>query len=735
MKKSVKIILIILLFAFVAIISFTTYSLILVSGVKIDDKKLINLSGGYVFYDKNGKISKEYSDNKEITEFKNIPKNLVNAFIATEDKRFYKHNGIDVKGVFRATFNNIKSFSLKEGASTISQQLIKNTHLSSEKTIKRKLLEFKLALDLEKKYSKNEILEKYLNTIYFGENCYGISSASKHYFNKIPEDLTLNECAALAGLVKAPSAYSPANNTEKFNSRKNVVLKSMLEQKYITAKEYDNCVKTEVQTTNSTRLKENYFDLAEKNAAKILERYPLSAYQKINVYTYYDDKIQECVIQNFNICEECNKTVTLCDKNNNICAYASDIPDQKRSVGSTIKPILVYAPAIEENVVYPCSKILDEKINIGGYTPSNYNDKYYGYVSVKKSLEKSLNSCAVKLLNYTGIEKSIEYAKKTGVEFTDDDNNLAIALGATQTGSTLSEITSAYNVFLNKGTHKKQSIISKITINGQIVYQNKQESTNVFGEDTTYIINNMTKSVVKEGTAKKLSFLDFPLCAKTGTVGNKQGNTDAYCISYNPDYVIGVRFSQKSDKMLNNDITGGTYPASLSYNIWKDLSSQNEFKDFDNCEKVIKLKIDRTKYEQENEVYIANEHSSEKDKIEQLFKTSYIPPQLSVYDFNNFEKPKMTVFNNRIEFNLCLTESQEIKIFKIFGKEKALVYDSFVNSGRNKFIDNDVTENEVYEYSYIPYYIENGKEILGTEIVLGKIKSSEISTDDWWIYD
>ena len=230
MKKTIKIFLIVIFSIFLIVSAFLLFFHITLIDVKFDKNRLINLNHTVTCYDSNGEIFSVESNGVSVSDNEEIPEHTKQAFISIEDKRFYKHNGIDFKGLLRATFNNIKSFSLKEGASTISQQLIKNTHLSNEKTLKRKFSEIKLTRELEKQYDKNKILETYLNTIYFGDGCYGITTASKHYFNKSPSELNINESAVLAGIIKAPSNYSPVNNYEKCFERKNLVLKEMLAQ-------------------------------------------------------------------------------------------------------------------------------------------------------------------------------------------------------------------------------------------------------------------------------------------------------------------------------------------------------------------------------------------------------------------------------------------------------------------------------------------------------------------------
>ncbi len=215
MKKVFKVFLLTIGVFILLLISGYFFYYSLTYNAKIDENKLISLARSIVYYYESGEKMEETSNNTKVISIDELNNYTINAFVAVEDKRFYEHNGIDFKRLLSATINNVKSLSFKEGASTITQQLIKNTHLSSKKTITRKLTEINLAKKLEKKYSKKQILEMYLNTIYFGDNCYGITAASEHYFNKSPKDLSVNESAVLAGIIKAPSHYSPFVDEEK----------------------------------------------------------------------------------------------------------------------------------------------------------------------------------------------------------------------------------------------------------------------------------------------------------------------------------------------------------------------------------------------------------------------------------------------------------------------------------------------------------------------------------------
>lgn len=723
MNKGLKITIAIFAAILALILAAFAYYFIVTSKYSLDEKKLVNLDRSTVFLDGEENVVQEEFNGISVTDLSDMPEFTANAFIAIEDKRFYKHGGTDVKALFRATLNNVKTASFKEGASTISQQLIKNTHLSNEKTLKRKLIEIKLSRKLEKKYDKAEILEKYLNTIYFGENCYGITRAAKTYFDKTPAELSVNESAALAGIIKAPSVYSPFINEEKCNQRKNVVLKAMYEQDYITKAEFDVLKNENVSVTEQKNARYDFLCLAKKEIRDFVNANAYKA-KRFTVYTTLNSKIQNAIEGTFLIEEDRNGAIIALDKNNRVAAYVSDVKEQKRNLGSTIKPLLVYAPAIEENVVYSCTKIKDEKTDFNGYSPSNFNDKYYGNVTVKEAIAKSLNVCAVKTLNFTGIEKSLSYLKKTNLEITEKDDSLCLALGSTYKGATLKEISAAYGVFKNDGKFFAPTCITKITDEkGNVLYAEKQKSTSVFSAGTSNVINNALEECVKSGTAKKLSFIDVPLCAKTGTAGNEKGNTDAYCISYNGEYTLGVWAGAKENSLMSNEITGGTVPAETSRKIWSTIYENDSSPSLDFNNGVTFEYIDKLSYDKEDKVILADDNAPERFKKKEIFSLNNVPKEKSSYFSSpTIEKPKIQVNNDKILISLCQTELLDCVINRSENGIKTTVYDSVLNGKKNSVTDDTLAQGLEYSYYITPYFNSGNNRFYGKEIFIGTVK-------------
>ena len=599
------------------------------------------------------------------------------------------------------------------------------------------MLEIKLAAMLERKYSKKEILEKYVNTIYFGNGCYGITAAAKNFFGVSPEDLTLNQSAALAGIVKSPAVYSPKISPEKCNSRKNVVLKEMYEQNYISESEYNENVKENVYAINDTSDRPQYLKLVENEANDFLNLNPYS-HEKYKIHTFYDRKMQENIENAANAYDtETDKSIMILDSENKIRAFYSTCGDGYRQLGSTLKPLAVFAPAIETGVIDSCTPIKDEKINFGGYAPSNYNDVYYGFVSAKFALAKSLNSCAVKVLNDVGIKKALSYLKKTDIAVNEKDESLRLALGVTEKGATLTQISGAYGSFINKGVYSAPITIDKIcTEEGKTVYKPMRHETRVFGEDTAFIINDMLKYTAKKGTAKSLSQISFPLAAKTGTVGNEKGNTDAYAITYNGDYVISCWLGNADSSLMNNSVSGGTIPTLICRNIWQTAAKKGYVPhDTFTSDKVTQIDIDKISYEENHTVLAADENFPERYVLTEYFKSDRVPKTVS----NRFTIPKIenadiSIKNKRIVIRLCLPQYCEYKIYRENDGIKFLIYDSYGKKDKTEFNDKNFFPNTKYIYSVIPYVLGKNGVKYGEEYFLPEIKTpaENGAGDEWW---
>ena len=605
-------------------------------------------------YDINGTQIKPSSEN--YISIKKLSSHTKNAFICAEDKRFYNHSGIDYIRIGGALLSNLKTKSFSQGASTISQQLIKNTHLSNEKTIKRKLKEMKLTKALEKEFSKDEILELYLNNIYFGNGCYGIENASLHYFGKSASKLTLAESALLAGTINAPSVYDVENNSEKAIERRNLILSLMKKYGKISKDEY-YAAKSDELTLNLTKLSGNNYlfnkiieeaCLVLKTSENQLKNQNYKIFTEINLNL--QNKISNIIKTNYSSLDDniSVATIVINNKTNQVVSVTGNknTLDSKKQPGSAIKPILVYAPAIENKNIFPATKILDDKINISGYTPQNADKQHHGYVSVRECIKNSYNIPAVKILQETGIETSKNFAKKLGINFSDSDNNLALALGGFSHGTTLKSLADSYSSFANSGNFEKSKYIKKITSNKTTLYSKQNHKTKAMSDSTAYLITDMLIDTAKSGTAKRLKNFSYEIASKTGTVGkdNSQKNTDAFNVSYTTNHTIISYFGGTN---MNETINGSTYPTMLTKNILENLYASSTPQNFTKPKSVTTKNLSISEYEKN----IISETDNINDSFSEIFAKNNLPQKtkstlnlkLEVFNFEN-KKPILCFF-------------------------------------------------------------------------------------------
>lgn len=685
-------------------------------GVRLDISKLNFTANCVNIYDaEEASVIQCATDGKKDIKLSALPDYVTKAFLSVEDKNFYTHNGFDYKRMGMALWRNLKSFSFKEGASTISQQLVKNTQLTPEKTVERKLKELKLTKQLEKKFTKDQIMEMYLNTIYFGHSCFGIEEASRFYFDVSASELTAGQSAVLAGLIRSPNNYSPFKNPQACLSRRNHVLQTMKKYGYLSDQEFTEAEKEDLPEEKNARSNpmKNYCEATFDELENLVGE---NVYGGLKIYTFLDRELQK---EAENLSEETNLDKSFCvidSKEHGIKAFFSTIGQAKRSPASTIKPLLVYAPAIEENLISPATPILDEKIDYGGYSPQNYDHAFHGYVSAREALAKSYNVPAVKILNDTGIEKSVKYLKKAGLTTEKSDETLALALGGMHDGYSLPALCAAYSSFSNQGTFFPCSFIKRIeNAQGKTIYRKKTEGRKVFSEDTTAILNDMLQTTVKDGTAKKLSDLPYEICAKTGTKGTEEGNTDAYCISYSSRDVVGVWLGSAKNVPAKK-LTGGGTAANFNLELLKILYKNTQPERFANSDNVLKLHLSRIEYESKHILLRLDENAPVTEKtFDEIFKKTNVPIKYSTYfSVPTLELPQIFINNIGVCIELCYAEYYSILINKQSKEGFFTVYQGKI---KEKIIDADVTDGEHYIYSVTPYY---GK-FAGETIVLPEI--------------
>lgn len=717
MTKFLKVLLIVLLSFFALSASLVATFYAVTANAKLDKDKLINYSNSVTICDNNGDeiVNSSANGRKNIVLINNLNNNTINAFIASEDRNFYSHNGLNFKRMAKALYKNITSRSFKEGASTISQQLIKNTHLTGDKTIKRKLNEIRLTMQLESKYSKDEILEMYLNTIYFGHNCYGLGNAAIFYFDEKAENLTLEQSATLAGLLTSPNNLSPFKNEEKCRQKRDTVLNSMLQCGYISEDIYKQniCLPLSAKRNNGQQQYNDYLcEVYDELDGLGIDIYQLTDGCKIN--TFMNAEVQKDIEE---ITTENDYSAIVTDiRTGGVSAYKSTISGAKRQPGSTIKPLLVYAPAIEEKLIIPATKINDEKINYNGYSPENYDKQYRGYTSVTDCIKQSLNIPAVKTLNTLTTDKAANYADKFGIHLENEEKNLSLALGGMKYGLKLKELCDCYSVFPLGGEMITTKFIKSIEDkNGNIIYSADKKTSKIFSQGTCSLMNDMLIETAKSGTAKKLKDLPYSTAAKTGTCGNKDGNFDAYSICYTSLNVIGIWQGSGDNTPLN--ITGGGVCTETAKKIIEQLYYENVPEILDTTSGTKTIEIDRQDYNENNNITIADEISPALNRLTIKCTDDNVPNNHSTkYSNPTINTPKITVNNNKISIVLCQTEYYDYIINRISNNENTLVYEG-------KWTEKicDIADDGSYVYTVTPYYLYEGKKYFGKTLTLPQV--------------
>ena len=578
----------------------------------------------------------------------------VYAFISAEDARFFEHEGVDVIRIAGAIVADIKAGSYVQGASTISQQLIKLSHLTSEKTISRKAEEAALAYEMERQYSKEDILEMYLNYVYFGGGYYGIEAAAEGYFGVHASDLTLDQSAMLAGILKSPSGYAPHINYAASINRRNNILRLMRDYGYITddEKKQASAGRPTILHDKNEEYSGYYTDAVTKSAAALMgitvDELIRGGY---SIYSAMDSDIQhycEEMFKNGELfpAEDSEAAIVVLEPSTGMVvamvggrSYTGGISfnratDIRRQPGSVIKPVIAYAPAFEYLNYTAADMILDEETTFSDYTPSNYGNKYYGWVTVREAVTKSLNVPAVKTLSEVGVERAKDFAKRCGIEFDDKDDSLALALGGFTYGVSPLQIAGAYSCFASGGIYNTPTLIKKITDrNGLTVYEYRQDNRRVMSEANAYILTSMLKSVVTEGTGHRLNTLDIPIAGKTGTVGLANGNRDAWMAGYTPEYTAVVWQGYDSDRLglLPSSATGGTYPALMLYELFNHIYPDGRSGDFEKPESVKQYSIDAKTLKKQHKVVLANAMTPQSSRVTEYFTEETAPEDVSGY--------------------------------------------------------------------------------------------------------
>ncbi len=576
--------------ALLIIIPILTY-LFFIRDLSSKENILSRKSAGVILTDRNDKpfftfYQAKQQNNVPIAE---IPEEIQQAVVAAEDRDFYKHQGFSIEGFGRAILTNIREEELSQGGSTITQQLVKNTLLSQEKSFFRKYQELFLAIEVDRRFSKEDILEMYLNTSYFGEGAYGVQDAAKIYFSKESSELTLAESALLTGILPAPSALSPlSGNRERAFARQQLVLKLMKDQGYITEEERMQAESEEIAfnpTIEERNVKAPHFALMVKD--ELIKKYgeqrvARSGFTVKTTINLEDQEYAETTVANQVTRLARNKVtnsaaVALDPKTGEILALVGshdwfdeengkiNMAIRARQPGSSFKP-LVYAKALEDRIITPATQLEDKPVTYpGGYKPKNYDGKFRNEVLVRFALANSLNIPVLHVLEQVGIPDVLSFAERMGITTLKSPSSygLSLALGAAEVP--LIEMTSAFGTFANKGKLVKPTSILEIKDKrGKIIFTHVPSEQNALSEEVAFQIS----SILSDNATRAEVFgnsltLSRPAAVKTGTTEDYR---DALTIGYTPSLVVGVWVGNNDNSPMDS-IAGSSGAAP----IWRSI--------------------------------------------------------------------------------------------------------------------------------------------------------------------
>ncbi|MBQ3020828.1 MAG: transglycosylase domain-containing protein [Bacilli bacterium] len=549
----------------------------------------IKTSNSFYIYDNKNEIVYQGSGNNEWVNLEDVSDYFLDAIISTEDKYFYKHIGFDYLRIAKSLYTNLKNGYITQGGSTISQQYVKNMYLDFDQTWERKIQEAFLTIKLETHYTKDDILEGYINTINFGQGCYGVSEASKYYFNKKPNELSLEEAIILAGIPKSPNNYNPISNYDKSIDRAKIVAQSMLNNEKIDIKTYNTLFEDEIILHGKRDLNNlqtlMYYQDAVMDELKTLDNVPNSLIESggLKIYTNLDIKAQTAlensIINNMQDDEvqvasviiepDSGKIIALTGGKDYKVSQFNRVTKSKRQVGSTIKPFLYYT-ALENNMT-SASTFISEKTdfvfsNNQTYSPTNYANKYANTdITMAAALAYSDNVYAVKTHLFLGEDKLVNMMKLVGLE-EELEEIPSLALGSKEIN--MLDYANAYNTLANGGYNQDTYLIEKIEdLQGNILYKHKQKRELVLNTNYLYILNEMMSNTYNTDFISYNSPTALSIKNKlTKKYAIKSGSTDNdyWLVGYNPDLLMMVWTGEDNNKEVESNYS------KITKNIWAD---------------------------------------------------------------------------------------------------------------------------------------------------------------------
>lgn len=583
------------------------------------------------------------SKNKEISELKGekdvyylasseIPDTVKIAFVSVEDKKFYSHEGVDYLAIMRAALQYVKHGQVTQGGSTITQQLVRNVFISKEVTMDRKLREMFYAMEMEKKYSKDQILEFYINNIYFANGYYGIQAASYGYFNKDVNELSLSQIAFLCAIPNGPTRYDPVNNMENTLERRDLILKNMLDDNKILIEEYQSATNEEIMLNMQKKKKQDYVETFARYSAiqALMEsqgfefRYDFDSDEDRKQYEEnYNDLYQQCeqsmysagyrIYTSINMSKQKklqkavnnelsgfkDKTkdgvykmqgaaVCINNKNGRVVAIVGGRKQNTegytlnrafqafRQPGSSIKPLVVYTPAFENG--YTPSSIVDDTYFKGG--PRNSDGRYSGRIPIRSAVAASKNVVAWKLFDEITPNKGLSYILKMRFShIVANDYYPSAALGGLTEGVSPLEMASGFATLENEGYYRVPTCIVKITdARDNLIYEDKSKRTQIYSKESAHMMTSCLETVMDSGTGVRLKLANMPCAGKTGTTNDKK---DGWFCGFTPYYTTAVWVGYDTPVTVN-DLYGSTYPGRIWKNFMELLHANLEYKELAN---------------------------------------------------------------------------------------------------------------------------------------------------------
>lgn len=706
------------------------------------------------------------SQNRVVIPFDDIPEQTRNVFLAAEDLRFYRHHGVDMVRLFGALAANIREGGYSQGASTITMQLIRQSHLSTKKTLSRKAEEIWLAWQLERRMSKDDILAMYLNYIYFGNGAYGIQAAAQTYFGVDARDLTLTQACALAASIKAPSYYAPHVSAQHNRSRRNYILNTMLEEGMIDQQTrdeaaaetlvlaevppeevpygwYADAVLDEAESllgmtseevlsgglSIDTALSRTHQDLLDKQfTADVFPSNASDGTQVQGAAACVDTRTGEVLAivggRSYDVRRGFNRATRL-----------------RRQPGSALKPLAVYAPAIDRYGYMTCSVLKDEPTNFNGYKPRNSSYTYYGNVSIRTALKNSLNVSTVALLNQIGVNAGRDYMASVGIPLDDRDANLALGLGAMTYGVSPVQLAAAYAPFGNGGTYNAPHLIRRITdASGRVLYQNRDSGSRVLKATSAYLMTSLLQTVTASGTGAKLSGAGTPVAGKTGTVNmTGGGNRDIWMACYNSEIscAFWMGFDEPDQKhKLQGWVSGGDNTAAMARNYFKALYQNRDKPQFTRPGGIIALEIDQQAIKWRGEPMLANDLTPKTYRYTEYFAEDNHPTKKSDVWTPPRALNSFTVSHSEAGYPVLILQPADTALYRV---QRDAVGESFIltelygSAGETLyFTDMQAKAGVVYTYRVIPVHAEllnNGVLLEGVQSV--QVAQANLSTGFW----